>query len=81
MEDEINVESLERCGICFKEFKIGDEIISLCLYDEILEKDLKFHFEVGVKEAYQLASYHKKCSPLKINKQVYKKPIKFTTHL
>ncbi len=75
MRYEIDVKSLDRCGMCFKEFKIGDEVVSLCLYDEMIEKDPKSDFKVGVKEAYQLAAYHKKCSPLKINKAVYKEPI------
>ncbi len=64
----IDVKELEKCGICFKKFEENDNIISLCFYDEVVGKD-----EVRVLDAYQLLAYHKSCSPLNINKEVYEK--------
>lgn len=75
MKDDIDVNSLDKCSMCFKDFKTGDEVVSLCLYDEIIEKGPKSRFRMRVKEAYQLTAYHKRCSPFKINKGMYKKRI------
>ncbi len=67
-KDWINVEEIELCGICNKPIKQNQRRISLTVYDEV-----KRNNELFVNNAWNIASYHKKCSPIKINKGIFKK--------
>ncbi len=67
-EEGINVEQLEICGICNKPIKPNQRRISLTVYDEILKNN-----EIYVNNAWNIAGYHKDCSPIKINEKVFEK--------
>jgi len=54
-------ENYSDCGKCGERLKIGDEIISLVVADEIITGD----DEVETNFDQELVVFHKKCSPFK----------------
>ena len=63
---EINVKQLDICGGCGEVILPTHRRISLNVYDEIIKNG-----ELYVKNAWNIVSYHKKCSPIKINDKIF----------
>ena len=66
MTNEDYLRTIDVCSICNKPIKESERRMSLTWYDEVLEGN-----EMQVKNAWNLASYHYNCSPIKINKKIF----------
>ena len=54
------------CNSCGEVFKKGDEVVTVSVQEETLGDDKDI--QTIIHESFVLSMYHKKCSPVKLNK-------------